>query len=329
FDTAPGAAAPAESARPDPAALKEQVEAAGRQLSSYSVRLTLIDQRDPRRRENRAAAATFMDSKGVSLLEAQAFMNPVFESDAYERWRTDTEVALSAPGSLSKADIERVLYRRLELLRQMMQEQIPDFEAGTATFVNALNAFETGRTNLHEKIQKKFVMAAELVRTRPAAIPASSTFRVVAEGRPGGGAWNITGNFALTHQDAGTVFVPQPRETGGWRDWQLAVQAERTLGTTDPCSGEGGVGRPALAFEYLLQELSDKAAVTFGGHQFEVEGRIHIAQAKVTIPMKGSGIKVPLSISYANRSELLKEKTVRGHIGLTFDLDVLAAAVRR
>ncbi len=70
--------------------------------------------------------------------------------------------------------------------------------------------------------------------------------------------------------------------------------------------------------------------VTFGGHQFAVEkGRIHVGQAKLTIPMKGSAIKIPLSVSFANRTELLKEKNVRGHIGLTFDLDVLAAAVRR
>jgi hypothetical protein len=44
--------------------------------------------------------------------------------------------------------------------------------------------------------------------------------------------------------------------------------------------------------------------------------------------VKGSGVKVPLSISYANRTELLREKSIRAHLGFTFDLDVLASAVR-
>jgi hypothetical protein len=39
-------------------------------------------------------------------------------------------------------------------------------------------------------------------------------------------------------------------------------------------------------------------------------------------------VKIPLSISYANRTELLKEKSIRGHIGMTFDLDVLSSLRR-
>jgi len=39
-------------------------------------------------------------------------------------------------------------------------------------------------------------------------------------------------------------------------------------------------------------------------------------------------MKIPLSLSLANRSDLIKEKTVRGHIGVTFDMDVLSALRR-
>ena len=58
-------------------------------------------------------------------------------------------------------------------------------------------------------------------------------------------------------------------------------------------------------------------------------GWINVVQAKLTVPVKGSGVKIPLSISYANRTELLNEKDVRGHIGVTFDMDVLSSLVRR
>ena len=238
-------------------------------------------------------------------------------------------MALSAPGPLSTADVERVLYTQLEALRALMDSRIPTFADDVATFVTARNVFYNGRAQLFARMQKRFVMAAELVRSRPAAVPASSTYRLVAEGRPGSGAWNVTGNAAITRQDAGTVFVPEARDTRGWRDMQIAVQAERLLGRGDPCAS-AGAGHPALAFEYLLQDLRENATVTFGGFQYTVEkGRVHVAQAKLTIPVKGSGVKVPLSVSIANRTELLREKNVRGHIGVTFDMDVLTAAVKR
>jgi len=38
-----------------------------------------------------------------------------------------------------------------------------------------------------------------------------------------------------------------------------------------------------------------------------------------------SGTKIPLSISFANRTELINEHEVRGNIGVTYDLDALFA----
>ena len=84
-----------------------------------------------------------------------------------------------------------------------------------------------------------------------------------------------------------------------------------------------------LGVAYLSQKLSETAAVSFAGNTFTLEpGWIHVLQAKLTIPVKGSGMKIPLSFSVANRSDLIKEKTVRGHVGLTFDLDVLSSLRR-
>jgi hypothetical protein len=328
FDT-DTANVPVQAVRPSPTALVQQLEDYGRQLASYSFRVTLVDQRDPRRRDNRAKAATFVDDKGAALLEAQAFLDSFLLSQDYRLWLNETQVALSAPGSMSRGEIERVLYRRLEIARAMMAAKVPDFEDGVARFVTALNAFESGRTALFTSMQKRFMMAVELVRERPPAVPATSTYRVVAEGRPGGGPWNIAANGAFAHQDTGTVNVPDPKDVGGWGDWQIAVQAERGLGKADPCASTGA-GRPALAFEYLLQHLNGDGVVTFAGYQYSVDkGTIHAGQAKLTIPIKGSGVKVPLSISVANRTELLHETNVRGHIGITFDLDVLTAAVKK
>ena len=52
-------------------------------------------------------------------------------------------------------------------------------------------------------------------------------------------------------------------------------------------------------------------------------GDIYVAQVKLTIPVKGSGVKIPLSVTASNRTELIKEKNVRASFGFTFDLDPL------
>jgi hypothetical protein len=54
-------------------------------------------------------------------------------------------------------------------------------------------------------------------------------------------------------------------------------------------------------------------------------GNFAIYQTKLTIPA-GTGVRIPLSFSVANRSELLAEKRdVNANIGITFDIDALFA----
>jgi len=43
------------------------------------------------------------------------------------------------------------------------------------------------------------------------------------------------------------------------------------------------------------------------------------------IPLKDSGLKIPFSLTFANRTELVREKEVRANFGFTFDLDTIFA----
>jgi hypothetical protein len=331
FNAAPATPAATEE-RPDRTEVETQIDKSERQLTAYSVRYSFLDQRDPRRPDNRAAGQALLGSReGTEVFQAIAFLRPVMNSAEYRQWLDGTKVALSSPSPMSRPDLEGILYARLEILRQLMIRGITDFNVGANRFVAALLSFEAARAVWFDRMQQRFVLAAELVRTRPPSEAGTSTYRLIGEGRVGGTNLDLTVNVACTRQDAGVALIPEPVETEGWRDIQLGLQAELPLGKRPPITEDaGGVGRPALAFEYLSRKLFDTAVVTFAGHDFSVEpGWIHAVQAKVTIPMKGSGVKIPLSVSVANRTELLKEKNVRGHIGLTFDLDVLASAVRR
>jgi hypothetical protein len=52
---------------------------------------------------------------------------------------------------------------------------------------------------------------------------------------------------------------------------------------------------------------------------------VYRAQAKLTIPLWG-GIEVPISVSYASRTEFIKEADIRGKFGFTFDVARIAKA---
>jgi hypothetical protein len=154
--------------------------------------------------------------------------------------------------------------------------------------------------------------------------------RFIAEGQWGSRV-DVTANAAMTFQHSGSVPLPQAADIGGRRDWQVAGQLDVPLGSLEKRVAAGaGIGAPVVGVAFLLKDLTDRAAVSFAGKTFTVErGLIFAVQGRVELSVKGSGVKIPLSLSYANRTELLKEKDVRGHVGVTFDMDVLSSVVRR
>ena len=94
------------------------------------------------------------------------------------------------------------------------------------------------------------------------------------------------------------------------------LRCTTALSTSKRASAGTGIGAPVVGVAFLLQDLTDRAAVSFAGNTFTVEsGLIFAVQGRVMLSVKGSGVKIPLSLSYANRTELLKEKDVRGHVG--------------
>ena len=44
--------------------------------------------------------------------------------------------------------------------------------------------------------------------------------------------------------------------------------------------------------------------------------------------MPGLGMQLPLSFTFANRTELVKEKEVRGNFGFTFNFDSLLSRIK-
>jgi hypothetical protein len=324
--------APAGVAAITPQAIRAQLEKTRQQLAGYSVRAAIVDQRDPRTAANRASIATLADTHGVELLKADDAFDDFLRSAEYTRkWLPETVDQLGDPTrALTIAQIQRILYQRLEALRLLMINRIDGFDDEVARNLLALDAYDKARRRLFETIRSRPLFAFEYVNAQAKDLPDSSTVRFIAEGQWGSRV-DVTANAAMTFQHSGSVPLPQAADIGGRRDWQVAGQLDVPLGSLEKRVAAGaGIGAPVVGVAFLLKDLTDRAAVSFAGKTFTVErGLIFAVQGRVQLSVKGSGVKIPLSLSYANRTELLKEKDVRGHVGVTFDMDVLSSVVRR
>ena len=313
-----------------PDAIRARLKQTAQQLTSYSVRIAIWDQRDPRVTANRAAVATMLDTKGRAFLNAIHFLDPALNADEYSRkWIPDTASILKDP-ALTHKQIEKLLYERLELMRVFMSGRIDRFDEQVTKALLALEGFTQARVKVFQAMQKRPLVAFEYVNARDKMLPNLSTLRGIAEGQWGPRV-DLTANVAWTLQGAGTVTAPGTQSLdGGLRDFQAAAQLQVPLKSAQSTlMSTSGIGTPVLGVAYLSQKLTRKSAISFAGHSFTLEpGWIHAVQARLTIPVKNSGMKIPLSLSLANRSDLIKEKVVRGHFGLTFDMDVLSALRR-
>jgi hypothetical protein len=89
-------------------------------------------------------------------------------------------------------------------------------------------------------------------------------------------------------------------------------------------------GRPSLSFAglytYLHQTPLGLGVTAFNGADITGKGHMGEFQTKLEIPAANNGVRIPLSLTVSNRTELIKESEVRGQIGVSFNLDSLFAA---
>ena len=58
---------------------------------------------------------------------------------------------------------------------------------------------------------------------------------------------------------------------------------------------------------------------------FATKGDIILGQVKLSLTPHESSVKVPLAVTYSNRTELIDKPTWRAQIGVTYDFDSLFA----
>jgi hypothetical protein len=217
----------------------------------------------------------------------------------------------------------------------------PAIKAAADAAGRAFSGYLTGTKNTRNMISSSPIVTLEYTDTRQATMATTMSMASASESpatpgvKPpdlsdfkliiaGGTVWGatLTGNASLTLFNSN----PQAPEKGRVRDFQLSGQFDVPLREIQ------GIGVPTLTFAGLYLSLRQQplgTPVQVNGVNVDLKGNMGFAQAKISFPVKkGSGVNVPLSFTYASRTELNKEHDVRGSIGMTLDLDTVFASLK-
>ena len=320
---ATGTAVPANSTTPTVVDLFGN----GYHMASWGARfdITANDPSDPKYLTNWKDAITKLrgDQAGLDLTDAVGkLITP--EKDTYSKWQVETVDILK---SASKSEFKQRLEQRLDILIDRLMASDADFVSKVAAVRLASQNYFAVRDELLQAIQShKF--SVEYNNQHPRNQPTASNVRIIYSHQPGKSPTLITINAAATWYNS----LPAAPATSRLRDVQAAGQLERRLGEVP------NLGNAVMTFAGYYQWMKEDALITIGpgnvapgsgivlpgtaAKLLGTKGNIGIIQGKLTLPMT-TMIKVPLSVTWSNRTELIKESDTRGQVGVTFDLDSL------
>ncbi|MDT5159049.1 MAG: hypothetical protein QOH51_3406 [Acidobacteriota bacterium] len=297
------------------------------QVSAYSVRYEFINERDPRHRSHQEALARFLAEEGVNLTGtiaqtmqaltevtgAEAGANPLdrairFKDPALQSWFQETRALITAAAA---GDVEATFKSQLDKFpvdKQLTTETrdiIDHFAEGFSGYLSA-------RNKLLDEIAKGKVITFEYTNNRGVNAPDLSNFRFIAETGIFGGKADLTANASFT------IFNSRPAAgTNRVRDFEFSGQLDKPFKVS-------GVGNFIFSFAGKYERALENVTALDGTVLPNTKGDIAVGQIKLTIPFL-DGMKLPISLSFANRTELVREKEVRGNFGFTFDIDKILA----
>jgi len=302
--------------------IRRQVQQFDQRLEEYSVRAVVgRHRRDPRDVQNLTAIQKLMATSGQQLLEELDEALADLASEEYDQWVTDSVRELK---SVPLPFLEGTLIQRLNLLCDLANQKVPNFQDHAVSAYQAYAAFSSARSTVLDEIERRPLFAVEYVNLREPLQSDRSTYRFIAEGQRG--RWDLTVNAAYTR------YNNRPEGGGSmFRDFQIGAGADRPLGNPDlRGQSKSPLANAVLSVAFLYERLAESATVVFGDRTLSAPpGHLYLGQLRVTLPMGTGGVKMPLSVSFSNRTELIEEKQVRANIGFTFNFDAVAPALRQ
>lgn len=332
-----------------PGTLSNSIAGSLQQISGFSFRYDIINHRDPRDPVyNRkwvglvtrlANLATKVRDFGTQVRgDIQPETNASAQKAKFHAWQARSQSKVDGADAASAASAV------LEIARDFVKTfgNEPAVKQAADDAARAVSDFLSASDSVRSEIEKSPILTFEYTDTRQGTVatamtmaaanaspmmtgvrpPDLSNFKLILAAGTVKGA-TLTGNASVTLFNS----IPAGTKTGRLRDFQLSGQVDV------PLREISNIGVPTFSASALFLSLQQQPLgmpVLVNGVMESMKGNIGVGQAKITFPVKkGSGIKIPLSFTYASRTELNKEHDVRGNIGVTFDLDSIFAGLKQ
>jgi hypothetical protein len=293
------------------------------QLQQASTQFYVFNHRDPNHPRWTEAWNTFRTNVGADLPDAARDLAVELSATGFPILREATKRKLQDPDT-TEADVERVVLEFLAGARQFMSPA--RIAQATSAWANYLRT----QAAVYQQLARSPILTIEYSLSRPpvqdvqadvsaeapVADPPDLSAATVVFVRPFIGASDMTLNASASFfNDAVSG------GDGRMRDWQAGAKLDI------PLNGVFGLTRSRLTFAALYMRLRQPPLgipVTVNGVSVEQTGPLGFLQARLQLPMGDNGVSIPISVTYASRTELVKEQEIRGNIGLTLDFDKLA-----
>jgi hypothetical protein len=323
----------------NPSSLPSSVNLAGnsQRVSAWTARYTILNPRALDSQQNRTTFANALSDTSTTLLtnlnvllakptqeDPKAFFN------VYRDWVASAVKRLAVlPPTTTSTQFEAAFAEQLDLLIQQINSSDPLWAGAW----KSLEAYFGARETALESLNQGTIVTLEYINNKPLNQPATSDVRAIV-------SWQASNSISLTANAAFTIYnsLPVGAVVSRFRDAQASAQVDFSMGQL------GTLGSPTLSAAGYFQYMHDPALINITNADLAPgtnislpsgaatvlgqKGNIAIAQLKFTLPFKSTGVKFPVAVTWANRTELIKANDVSGHIGVSFDLDTLLAKAK-
>lgn len=316
------------------------------QLKTWSVTVTLWNTRDPRTKGYGPMWRDLANQQGAALNQSRTALDTAlknwttlatWQNALEQRVRTEVDEPWAKDGNLTAAQqrFAAILDVELPALSELSSTD-PAVTSAMTSYVTVLTSIVTARNDIYKFANEGTVATFDWTTTRDENLPDLYTLTGI-----------YAGSFTRSRKDDFTAngalhfYKESPAGTDrSFKDFNLTAQWDRPLGKVleipfaitlaaryQYIPKDVPVSGAALIVPTTDTEAPAPVAEPASGTAIAPKGHLILGQAKLTIPLK-NGVKIPLSVSFANRTELIKESDVRANFGVTFNLDAFIAAAR-
>lgn len=305
------------------------------QLSQVQARIEFVNERDPRHKKYMVDWERFVADEGVRLADAISkvtvattnYGDPAagaddiaFKDPSLQAWLLKTQerireiddglARVEEINAIAKVISEQADQVPVDLVSEETVNAITDFAEKNQTYIEKKN-------DLFDRIAKGKVFTLDYTNTREVNASDTSSFNLIAATGTGGRVdLTANGSFTFFHKRPPALSLTSPRPSS-FRDFQFAGQVTVPL--------KSGF---EFWFSGRYERLLENAQTLAGTIIPDTKGDIAFGQFGLNIPISSLGIKFPVSFTFANRTELVKEKEIRGNFGFTFNWDTLFSKLK-